>query len=60
MYFNMSLHKNRNFGDVCIDLDWTLTKTNETIVCLKTRSLEIGSILPLHMHISAQMFTESP
>lgn len=59
MDLSMSGHKNFTFGDMCIDLDWTWTKANESIVYLKMKSLLIGSILLLHVHVSAQIYGRS-
>lgn len=57
MDLSMSGHKNFTFGDMCIDFDWTWTKANESIVYLK--GLLIGSILLLHVRISAQIYGRS-
>lgn len=53
MDLSMSGHKNFTFGDTCIDFDWTWTKANESIVCLK--GLLVASVLLLHMRISAHI-----
>lgn len=50
--------KTEPFGIYVLIFDWTLSKVNESIFCLKMKSLAIGSMPLLHMCISRHLQQE--